>query len=292
MEKMVSSRSMKLALIVFGVNLVLAAAAFVVMNSVMYEVNYTRETPYQLFIDLYRMVAYCEFIMISFIVPVLTSGAISGERERQTMDLLLSTRMSCTDIIIGKLSASLRTVLIVILSAFPVLSLVFIYGGVSLMDMAVLFLYYILTALFSGSLGLMFSSLLQRTSVSTVVSYVSLIMLHVGTIGIVYLYYRMSYVRLLQTLSAAAYSEAGRFMYLLLLNPSVAFYCFLNMQVGSGWEISSFLAKSGIFSKNVMIEYWVMISVLIQMVLVALFIGVSVWKINPMHSHLRVGGNI
>lgn len=284
MEKMTSSRSMSLSLIVFCVNLVLTVAAFVIFSSIMYEAEITGEVPYQSFVDLYQLIACFEFIMVSFIVPVLTSGAIAGERERQTFELLLSTRMSCPDIIIGKLLASLRTVLIVILSAFPVLSLVFVYGGVSLTDMVVLFLYYVLSAFFSGSLGLIFSTVFRRTSFATVASYVSLIMLHVGTIGAVYLNYRLSYIRLLETFHSVSDFQAGKFIYLLLLNPSVSFYSFLNMQVGSGWEFSDFLANFGIFGSNMIIEYWPLISMSLQVGLAAVFIGISIWRINPLHN--------
>ena len=35
--------------------------------------------------------------------PAMTAGTISGERERQTLDLLLMTKMSSLSIVIGKL---------------------------------------------------------------------------------------------------------------------------------------------------------------------------------------------
>ena len=44
-----------------------------------------------------------QVLMISFIVPIITSGAISQEREKQTLDILLSTSLRPIEIIIGKL---------------------------------------------------------------------------------------------------------------------------------------------------------------------------------------------
>ena len=131
MEKMTSSRSIKMSVIVSGMNLVLTVIAFIMLYAIIHETEYTGEIPYQSFIKLYRMIAIFEFTLILLIVPALTSGAISGERERQTLDLLLSTKMNCWDIVLGKLGASFSTVLIVILSGFPVLSLIFIYGGIN-----------------------------------------------------------------------------------------------------------------------------------------------------------------
>ena len=94
MEKMTSSRSGKMSVIVFGMNLILTVTALIMLYTIAHETGYTGEIPYQSFIQLYRMIAFFEFTLILLIVPALTSGAVSGERERQTLDLLLSTKMN------------------------------------------------------------------------------------------------------------------------------------------------------------------------------------------------------
>ena len=52
---------------------------------------------------IYIVLAFIEAILLLFIVPALTSTAICSEREKQTLDILLSTNMSPLSIIIGKL---------------------------------------------------------------------------------------------------------------------------------------------------------------------------------------------
>ena len=66
-----------------------------------------------------------------FIVPAVTASSISGERERQTLDLMLTTRMSAGQIVGGKLLSALSTLLLLILSSFPAVAMVFVYGGIT-----------------------------------------------------------------------------------------------------------------------------------------------------------------
>lgn len=282
MEKMTSSRSIKMSVIVSGMNLVLTVIAFIMLYAIIHETEYTGEIPYQSFIKLYRMIAIFEFTLILLIVPALTSGAISGERERQTLDLLLSTKMNCWDIVLGKLGASFSTVLIVILSGFPVLSLIFIYGGINEFDLVVLFAYYVVTALFTGSLGIMFSALFRKTSVSTAVSYTTLLLINVATGAIVYLFYRISYTKYVgSNFEEALYPTVGRSVYLLLLNPALSFYRFINEQTGSGREFYEFLANMGIYGEDNILGNWTVLSMAIQLVLSLVCIVVAVRAIDP-----------
>ena len=288
MEKMTSSRSARMSVIVFGMNLILTITALIMLYTIMHETGYTGEIPYQSFIQLYRMIAFFEFTLILLIVPALTSGAVSGERERQTLDLLLSTKMNCWEIIEGMRGASVRTVRLVSLSGFPILSLVFIYGGVSEFDLVFLFAYYVITALFSGSLGIMLSALFKKTSTSTAVSYVVLLLLTAGTGAATYLFYRISYTRFIEISDPSFYPTAGKSIYFLLVNPAISFYYFMNGQTGSGREFYEFLARMGVYEKNFILENWVMIGIGIQFVLSVIFICVAVRTIDPMKKKYSV----
>ena len=97
--------------------------------------------------NLYMFVAVLEFVMVVLLMPALTAGSISGERERRTLELMLTTKMTPADIIFGKLAASLSTMVLLIVSSFPVLAMMFIYGGVTVRDMGLLLLCYLLSTL-------------------------------------------------------------------------------------------------------------------------------------------------
>ena len=59
---------------------------------------------------------------------------ISLEREKQTLDLLISTPMRPGAIVIGKLAAALAFVVLMIVAAIPITAIVLMYGGASVED--------------------------------------------------------------------------------------------------------------------------------------------------------------
>ena len=98
-EMRVSSRSMKLPLIIFLFNGILFLVTLLNMYSVIMQVKASASIQYSSFMELYEFVTSMEFILLMFIVPAVTASAISGERERQTLDLMLTTRMSAGQIV-------------------------------------------------------------------------------------------------------------------------------------------------------------------------------------------------
>lgn len=118
-ENMVSARSFKLAMILLIFNGILALVALLSMYSALAQVRVTAEIQYSSFLDLYVFVAVLEFVMLIFIMPAVTAGSISGERERQTLDLMLTTDMTPAEIVLGKLMSSLSTMFLLIISSFP-----------------------------------------------------------------------------------------------------------------------------------------------------------------------------
>ena len=102
----VGSRSIRMMAILFVFNSILAAVALFNMYSVAEQVRTTAEIQYSQFLDLYTFVSSIEFIMLLFIMPALTASSISGERERQTLELMLTTTMEPRDMVLGKLASS------------------------------------------------------------------------------------------------------------------------------------------------------------------------------------------
>jgi len=112
-----------------------------------------------------------QMALLAFITPALTAGAISGERERQTIDLLFVTRIPPFALIWGKLLASMSFVVLLLLLSVPIFSLVFLFGGVELDQMLEAFLLIGVTALTLGLIGIAMSTLFRRTLTATVTSY-------------------------------------------------------------------------------------------------------------------------
>lgn len=112
-----------------------------------------------------------ELFLVCFIAPAFTAGAISGERERQTYELLRTTLLPARSLVMGKLTASLSFIILLLLVAVPLQSLAFLLGGVALEEVLLSLIILLVTAIASGSSGIFFSALMRRTLGASVLTY-------------------------------------------------------------------------------------------------------------------------
>lgn len=285
-ETTVSSRSFRLALILVFFNTILALVVLLNMYSVLERVKLTAEIQYSSFTNLYIFVAVVEFVMLMFIMPALTAGSISGERERQTLDILLTTTMKPWDIILGKLTSSFSTMFLMIVSSFPMLTVSFVYGGIMIYDVFLLLLCYLAVALLCGTMGICFSSLFKRSTIATVVSYGVLVLIAAGTYGanvfalsIAQMNMDSSFTVIVGNMSEQ--SNSGGFLYLLLLNPVATFYVMINGQAGDNQVMKNLNSLFGPHPENFIMNNWVVLSIMIQLLLAAIFLFISIRAITP-----------
>ena len=121
-------------------------------------------------------------VLLAFITPALTAGAISSERERQTIDLLFVTKLPSFSILWGKLLASMSFVLLLLLLSVPIFSLVFLFGGIELDQVAAAFLVTAISALTLGIIGIACSTAFRRTLPATVSAYGAAFILLAGSL--------------------------------------------------------------------------------------------------------------
>ncbi len=117
---------------------------------------------------LFTGVFLVELLMIIFIVPALTAGAVTGERERGTYDLLQTTLLSAPAFLVGKMESALGYILLLLLSGVPLQSIAFLFGGISEIEVLLAFVILTVTALLLGAMGLFFSAFTGRTLTATV----------------------------------------------------------------------------------------------------------------------------
>jgi len=125
---------------------------------------------------IFGTVILMELVMIPFIAPGLTSGAIAAEREHGTFDLLRTTLLSARAFVLGKLGAAFAFLLLLIFAALPLESIAFMLGGVGIEELLVSTLLLIVTAIYFCTLGLFFSALMKRVLAATVASYGSIVL--------------------------------------------------------------------------------------------------------------------
>ena len=131
----------------------------------------------QLFLGIIFLLTLITLIL----APASTAGAISLEREKQTLDLLSTTPISSLAIVLGKLLSALSWILLLLLASIPVVALVFTFGGVGPDDVVKAYVVLLGTAFAYGSIGLFVSALVRRTQAATIINLVTVIALTAGT---------------------------------------------------------------------------------------------------------------
>ncbi len=121
-----------------------------------------------------------ELFLVCFMTPAFTAGAISGEREKRTYDLLITTLLPARSIVLGKLISALAYVVLLILAAVPLESLAFVLGGVTPAEVIIASIVLLVTALGYGSIGIFYSSLARSSTLSTVLTYATTLLTNLG----------------------------------------------------------------------------------------------------------------
>ena len=130
---------------------------------------------------LFAVLALAEMLLIVFLTPAVTAGAISSEREQLTYDLLIATPLRPSRILSGKLISTLSYILLLIFSAVPLGSLVLVFGGVAPRDLLQALVLLLVTAFTFGMIGLLVSSLVRRTITATILTYAIVLLMVVGS---------------------------------------------------------------------------------------------------------------
>ena len=133
--------------------------------------------------DVFRVLAAAVMATVALIVPGLVGPAISGERERQTLDLLLVTPLRSSTIVVGKLLAALYFVVFLVVACVPLFSVAFLLGGVSLAEVVEAVIFTLLGAFTFGAISMLASVSVRQVGASTVVSYLAMLVLAVGPVA-------------------------------------------------------------------------------------------------------------
>lgn len=277
-----NSRSSRISWIIFVCNLLLAVVAFVCYFGESSQLGYLAPVSYSVPMKCYILMTYLLFILVVLSVPAVAGGSISLEREKKTLDVLLTTNLNPWRIITGKLEASLGVVLILTVSALPVLSLVVVFGGIGLGGLLLMAGGLLLTGIFVGSIGIFCSVVFKRTTLATVLSYVIVVFLVVGICACTGLAY---YAGLLQQEMTAAYQQidVGGVIYLLLFNPFTSFAGIISRQLGNGREMEQLCYLLGNYGQNPLIHYLPEASAVLQLLISAVLLVTAGRKLNPLN---------
>lgn len=131
-------------------------------------------------IHLFQALAFGEVFLIVFVTPASLAGAISGERQHRTWDLLITSPVPLRHIVWGKLLAGIAFNLTLLATSLPLFGLVFLFAGMTPAAMLPALLVLLVTVLLLGTTSLAISALTARLTVSYMLSMLLALLLAVG----------------------------------------------------------------------------------------------------------------
>jgi ABC-type transport system involved in multi-copper enzyme maturation permease subunit len=102
---------------------------------------------------LFQLLALLQLAWAVFFSAMLAAAAVAQEKDRKTLLLLLLTRLSNSELVLGKLFASMLSVFVMLLAALPLFFMLGMLGGISVEQIGRVFAVTLASALVGGSLG-------------------------------------------------------------------------------------------------------------------------------------------
>lgn len=279
-------RTVKFMLTVLGYNLFLLLIAVIGFEMV-FNIHWNNYVDYSGVNMVYLAMSCLETLMIIFLVPAFTAGSIAGEREKQTLDILLTTAVSPGQIIWGKLVSCISSAVLLVFSSLPILSIVLTVGGIGLSDLFEMVFVLFLVSVFIGSIGILASVLFRKTVHATVFSFGVVLFLCLGLAAIVaaaYLVQQMYYWNVMRGVGAVP--RVSWVALLLLFNPVATVVQLIISQYGNVREFYTFVENMGGLPPFIL-EHWCVISLLLQMICASALLVLSEKLLNPLHSMRR-----
>jgi len=279
-EHRVSTRSLKLSIAILVFNFIIAAVTLIEMNDV---VDFARKTSfidYTSFLQIFRLVIFVPALLIIFVAPSFIAGTISDERQRGTLEILLTTKMTAKSIVFGKFLSLFASIMLILISQLPILAILFLYGGITVLDIIKLIINFVVFVVLIISMGIFCSSTARKTGVATALLYSGVLGLFIGTL-ILYFLAANSFAMDENGLFEIVFIRFSKFV--LLFNPLVSIDFLLSNIMG---EDSSDILVSLFWYKN-----WYYINMILDLGLSFVFLALSILKIKPHGKTWRKHGN-
>ena len=265
------NRSPLFALAVIGYHAVMCILALVVFSSMQGTIQSRGQESYSMMLQMYILLGMIECMLVVVITPGLAGGGIARERECHALEVMQVSGLGAGRIVAGKLKACMNTLFILILSGFPALSMVFVYGGIQVEDCIQAAIVLVIVACYLCSLSLLCSAAARKSGHAIVIAYGVTLTLLAATLLIHY----MPLLLLGQSYGEHPGSPIAWYHYLLLFNPLVTFFSVMNRQAGSRDFIFDLINYQGNYRPNWATEHWIGISLAVQIAASVLFLAAA-----------------
>ncbi len=136
--------------------------------------------------NLFLILTLTQAWMILLLLPPITCGALTVEKEKDTLALLLLTKLSPWTIIFEKFLSRIFAMGTYQLLSLPLFAIVYGIGGVELGELIFAIVALISLTMVVGSLSILTSSWFRTTSVAFVMTYLLLLILGSGVVPLTY----------------------------------------------------------------------------------------------------------
>lgn len=275
----VQSRSMRICWSIFGYELILALVFFLAMLIIQQQSRYSTGNIYSSMVWLYPVLAVTQLIILGVVVPVRTASSISGEKERQTFDIMMTTSMTPFSIVMGKVMTAMVQGMFFVVASMPVMALAFVIGGLSWGYLFWFLAIALLVSLFSASIGIFCSSVCKKSITAVIMSY-----------GFYVIFFLVTFVPIF--LAEIAALNMGQSTYpegvnlVLLINPAVFLVEFF-ARVMTGESVMNSLVNLNSHPSAIMKwvasgYWWLILSAILFVAVSFLFLWMTSRNINPM----------
>ena len=129
-------------------------------------------TPRQMGEELFQIFFIVQYLVILVVFPAFSATTFAEERNRFTLDLLLTTTMRPRELVWGKFLAATVYCLLYVLASIPLMAVAFLFGGITILEVFTAYALLLCQTLLVSMLGVCVSSCLANSLRSTLVMYV------------------------------------------------------------------------------------------------------------------------
>ncbi len=130
------------------------------------------KTPSQMGRQLFETFFIVQYLVILVVFPAFSATTFAEERNRFTLDLLLTTTMRPRELVWGKFLAATVYCLLYVLASIPLMAVAFLFGGITILEVFTAYALLLCQTLLVSMLGVCVSSCLANSLRSTLVMYV------------------------------------------------------------------------------------------------------------------------
>ena len=291
-ELRLGSRSIKIPLALMFYNIVLALIAVVMIFSVnavggisgAFSSN-GDAIDFSGYLYIFPVIGWTQLGITLLIVPILSAGSISGEREKQTLEIMLTTPEKPFSIIWGKLLASLSNFIMFIVTSIPIMAISFVLGGLNWFALLGFIVMILVVAILVGSIGVFCSSAFKKTIASIVMTFLiefGVLFLPLIICGGVLGVEAIAYAAVTDQMMNPPDPNFGPTPFIMILTPLTGFFDYM-MRVMNLTSIAEILREADMFGviTPILSYAWIPVNVIISGLISYFFLRMAARKLNP-----------